>query len=54
MCIMRQDTCQLLGQVKVAISEDHHVNYREDYKGRAGQPKGKMTMEAPVFTIQTG
>lgn len=51
-CIMGQDTCQLRGQVKVAISEDHHVNHREDCKGWTGKPRGKKTMEAPVFTIQ--
>lgn len=28
-CIMGQATCQLRGQVKVTVSEDHHANHME-------------------------
>lgn len=37
----------LRGQVKVAISEDHHVNHRENHEGRVGQGgAGQGSLEA--------
>lgn len=47
-CIIGQDTCQLRGQVKVAISEGHHANHREDHKGRARPRRHLSSQSKPV------